>query len=341
MPLGEFDLIRRYFTAAGAPRADVVLGVGDDGAILAPPPGQQLIAVVDTLVEGTHFLPGSPPRSIGHRALAVNLSDIAAMGATPAWTLLALTLPRSDERWLDGFASGFAQLAQRHGVALVGGDTTSGPLSITVQVLGFAPAGRALRRDGARPGDLLCVTGTPGDAAAGLEFERVAVSSSSAEQALAATPDARFLRDRFLFPQPRLASGVLLRDFASSCIDVSDGLLGDAGKLCAASGCGAVLQADQLPLSHALRAAHAPTRALELALTGGDDYELCFTVAPQRRAALEAAWATAHASTVDSPAGTDPGFRVIGLLRPQPGIEIRDAETVIQLSHSGFDHFSG
>ena len=328
MPLGEFELIRRYFAAAGAVRADVVLGVGDDGAILAPPPGQQLIAVADTLVEGIHFLPGSPADSIGHRVLAVNLSDVAAMGASPAWSLLALTLPRVEERWLEDFARGYGRLAQRHGVALVGGDTTRGPLSLTVQVIGFAPAGLALRRAGARPGDLLCVTGTPGDAAAGLELERAA-----------ATPvadGARHLRDRFLFPQPRLAGGSLLRDFASACIDVSDGLLGDAGKLADASGCGAVLQVDQLPLSAPLRAFAAPARAVELALTGGDDYELCFTLPPARRAALEAAWPRAHAAAgVD-----DPGFRVIGVMRAEPGIELRDAETVIQLSHSGFDHFA-
>lgn len=337
MPLGEFELIRRYFSATGAVRADVLLGVGDDGAILEPPPGQQLIAVVDTLVEGTHFLPGSPPQSVGHRALAVNLSDVAAMGATPAWSLLALTLPRSDERWLEGFARGYGQLAQRHGVALVGGDTTSGPLSVTVQVIGFAPAGRALRRDHAQPGDLLCVTGTPGDAAAGLELERAAAASlAPADSATIVNDVAHQLRARFLFPEPRLAGGLLLRDFASACIDVSDGLLGDAGKLCAASGCGAVLQADQLPLSTSLRAWATSSRAVELALTGGDDYELCFTVPPARRAALEAAWPAAHAA-----AGVvDPGFRVIGALRAAPDIEIRAAETVMQLSHSGFDHFS-
>ena len=254
MPLGEFELIRRYFTSAGAARADVILGVGDDGAVLEPPQGQQLVVVADTLVEGTHFLPGSPPESIGHRALAVNLSDIAAMGATPAWALLALTLPHADEGWLEAFARGFGRLAQRHGVALVGGDTTSGSLSITVQVIGFAPAGTALRRDRAQPGDLLCVTGTPGDAAAGLAIERVAGRDTTASS----TAAARHLRERFLFPEPRLASGLLLRKFATACIDVSDGLLGDAGKLCSASGCGAVLQADQLPISAPLRAWAAP-----------------------------------------------------------------------------------
>jgi thiamine-monophosphate kinase len=333
MPLGEFELIRRYFAATGAARADVILGVGDDGAVLAPPPGQQLIAVVDTLVEGTHFLPGSPPESIGHRALAVNLSDIAAMGATPAWSLLALTLPRVEERWLEGFATGYARLAQRHGVALVGGDTTRGPLSMTVQVIGFAPAGLALRRDGARAGDLLCVTGTPGDAAAGLELERTAATRDATPTTAAVTGR---LRDRFLLPEPRLASGLLLRDFATACIDVSDGLLGDAGKLCAASRCGAVLQVDQLPLSAELRAWAAPARAVELALTGGDDYELCFTLPAARRVAFEAAWPAAHAARGIA----DPGFRVIGILRAEPGIEIRDAETVMQLSQSGFDHFA-
>ena len=176
MPPGEFELIDRYFRPltrpAGLARPDVVLGIGDDGALLTVPPGQQLVAALDTLGSGAHFLPDCDPKVIGHRALAVNLSDLAAMGAMPAWALLALTLPQADESFLQGFATGFAALAARHGVALVGGDTTAGPLTVSVQVLGSVPAGQALRRDGASAGDLLFVSGTVGDAAAGLLLER-------------------------------------------------------------------------------------------------------------------------------------------------------------------------
>ena len=183
MPPGEFDLIDRYFRPltrpAGLARPDVVLGIGDDAALLTVPPGQQLVAALDTLVSGTHFLPDCEARVIGHRALAVNLSDLAAMGALPAWALLALTMPHADEAFLQGFAAGFAALAARHGVALVGGDTTAGPLTVSVQVLGTVPAGQALRRDGASAGDLLFVSGTVGDAAAGLLLERGPEGSSS------------------------------------------------------------------------------------------------------------------------------------------------------------------
>lgn len=325
MALGEFELIDRWFARLGAQRDDVVLGVGDDGAVLAPRADQQLVAVLDTLVEGTHFLPGAPAESVGHRALAVNLSDIAAMAAEPAWALLALTLPRIDADWLEGFARGFGQLAKRHSVALVGGDTTRGPLAISVQLQGYVPRGGALRRSGAQPGDLLCVTGTPGDAAAGLEIARTSTAPSGASE--------RVLLDRFLFPTPRVAAGRRLRDFASACIDVSDGLAGDAGKLAAASGCGVVLDAATLPLSAQLRSVCGPTAARRFALTGGDDYELCFALPSARLGALRACWP--ERPTDDAM----PIWTVIGALRAAPGIEIRDGDSVIQVSHSGFDHF--
>jgi hypothetical protein len=237
MALSEFELIRRYFgdparprdsadagpgagpvagagRVTGTRRDDVVLGVGDDGAILRPPAGMDLVAVTDTLIEGVHFPVGSAPASIGHRALAVNLSDVAAMGAAPAWALLALTLPQADEAWLEAFADGFGRLARAHGVALVGGDTTSGALVVTVQVLGFVPTGRGLRRAGGRPGDWVFVSGTPGDAAAGLALEMGAEGPGGLDEG--------WLRDRFLFPAPRVALGTLLRPLASACIDVSD-----------------------------------------------------------------------------------------------------------------------
>jgi thiamine-monophosphate kinase len=218
-PGSEFELIERYFRAAGATRADVDVGVGDDAALLQCPPGTQLVAAIDTLVVGVHFPPGSPPASIGHRALAVNLSDLAAMGARPAWALLALTLPKLDESWLQGFTAGLGALARAHDVSLVGGDTTSGPLTISIQVLGHVARSTALLRAGARAGDRVFVSGTPGDAAAGLAIEQASLPASS-------DPN-NYLRRRFLYPSPRLALGNALRGYATACIDVSDGLLGE------------------------------------------------------------------------------------------------------------------
>ena len=315
--LGEFALIERFFRSLGPTRADVNVGVGDDGAVLTPPAGQQIVAVTDTLVEGRHFPVHSPAASIGHRALAVNLSDIAAMGAQPAWALLALTLPRADAAWLAEFARGFHQLAAAHGVALVGGDTTAGPLTITVTVLGCVPAGKALCRGGGRIGDQLFVSGTPGDAARGLHHE------------LANAAGHESLRQRFLFPTPRVSLGFLLRDIASAAIDVSDGLAADAAKLAAASHCGAVIDVEQLPLSQALLADLGEQRAIELALTGGDDYELCFTVAAARLELL-----SQRVAALPHP------LRRIGELRAAPGLELRRSGMCVPLPQAGFEHFS-
>ena len=330
MPLGEFDLIDRYFRPltqpAGRARPDVALGIGDDAALLDVPPGLQLVAALDSIVEGTHFLPGSDPASIGHRALAVNLSDLAAMGAMPAWALLGLTLPAVDESFLAAFARGFADLAARFDVALVGGDTTAGPLAASVQILGFVPPGLALRRSGGSPGDLVFVSGTPGDAAAGLLLERGAEGGLVAAAGLDAA--ARQLRQRFLFPTPRVALGLGLRGLASACIDVSDGLAGDAGKLAAASACGLRIQADDLPLSPELRALVGEDRARDLALAGGDDYELCFTLPPSRLAELPEILAAAACSA-----------RCIGVLEPEPGLRVCAGSQVLAEPRAGFDHF--
>jgi thiamine-monophosphate kinase len=321
MALSEFALIDRFFRDCGATRSDVPLGIGDDAAVLDVPPGKQLVAAIDTIVEGVHFPKGSAPASIGHRALAVNLSDLAAMGAEPAWALLSLTLPQADEQWLTEFSRGLGALARAHNVALVGGDTTSGPLSITIQVLGFIEPTRALRRAGGRAGDAVFVSGTPGDAAGGLALEL----SPSAND----TPAHMALRERFLFPTPRLELGRLLLDFASACIDVSDGLLGDAGKLAQASGCGVQLDYAALPVSPGLVAAVGEHRARELALTGGDDYELCFTVSPSRIEDMLNA----------VPAGKW-GYTRIGVLTADPRAAVIRDGSVMQVSHSGFDHFA-
>jgi thiamine-monophosphate kinase len=321
MALSEFELIERYFRSCGAQRADVTLGIGDDAALLQPPPGRELVVATDTLVESVHFPPGSPPASIGHRALAVNLSDLAAMGARPAWALLALTLPRCEERWLAEFAAGLGALARAHEVALVGGDTTQGPLTVSVQLLGHAPAGTALRRAGGRAGDVLFVSGTPGDAAAGLAIE---------QGRLVAAPAARsYLRERFLLPTPRVALGERLRAHASACIDVSDGLLGDVGKLARASQVGAQLEFERLPLSPALREALGDEAAGIQALSGGDDYELCFAVPAHKVAALLADLPPEHWS-----------YSRIGELRASAGSVVTRAGTVMEFSHSGYQHFA-
>ena len=319
--MGEFELIERYFAAVGAQRPDVVLGVGDDAALLQVPPGHQLVACTDTLVNGRHFPDGFDAADIGWRALAVNLSDLAAMGAEPAWATLALTLPALDEDWLDGFVAGLATLATAHGVALVGGDTTRGPLTVTVQALGSVPAGRAIRRRGARPGDLLYVTGWPGDAAAGLALLQGQLPGAGADRAA--------LELKFRRPEPRVSFGMHLRGVASACIDVSDGLAGDLGRLAAASGVGAVVRAAELPLSRALYALAGETRARDYALGGGDDYELLFTVPPAARAALAQLSAAPGA----------PACHCIGEVVSGRGVRVVGEKGDLSLP-PGWDHFA-
>jgi thiamine-monophosphate kinase len=320
MPLSEFALIDRYFRNCGLKRPDVHLGIGDDAALLDSPASCDLVAAIDTLVDGIHFPHGSPPASVGHRVLAVNLSDLAAMGAKPAWALLALTLPNINEDWLSEFAAGFSDLARAHDVALVGGDTTSGPLCATVQILGHVPRAQALLRSGARPGDLVFVSGTPGDAAGGLAVEQGRLHAEAGA--------ATYLRKRFLYPTPRLALGKSLRGYASACIDVSDGLLGDVGKLVHASGCGVDIEYKDLPVSEALVEAVGDERARELALTGGDDYELCFTVNPANVSKLR------HELPPERW-----GYGPIGVIRGTPGASVMNNGNVMEFSHSGYDHF--
>jgi thiamine-monophosphate kinase len=318
--LSEFALIDRYFRNRALKRPDVRLGIGDDAALLDSPAGCDLVAAIDTLVDGVHFPHGCPAASVGHRVLAVNLSDLAAMGAKPAWALLALTLPNIDEDWLSEFAAGLSDLARAHDVALVGGDTTSGPLCATVQILGHVPRAQAMLRSGARPGDLVFVSGTPGDAAGGLAVEQGRLQT----QADVAT----YLRKRFLYPTPRMALGKSLRGYASACIDVSDGLLGDVGKLAHASGCGVDLEYKDLPVSESLVEAVGDERARELALTGGDDYELCFTVNP------------ANVSKLRQELPPDRwGYGPIGVVREAPGAAVMNNGNVMEFSHSGYDHF--
>ncbi|HMA12802.1 MAG TPA: thiamine-phosphate kinase [Steroidobacteraceae bacterium] len=326
MPIGEFELIARYFQQPrpplATPRDDVVLGIGDDAALLKVPAGHELVAAIDTMVEGRHFPAGAPADSTGHRALAVNLSDLAAMGADPAWFLLALTLPRVDEAFLEAFARGLFTLAREHGIALVGGDTTSGPLTMSVQVLGTVPSGQALRRGGAAPGDLLYVSGTPGDAAAGLALLQ-------AHRPEADDAHRRCLLQRFLFPEPRVELGRQLRGVASACIDVSDGLAGDAGRLAAASGCAVIIDAGLLPLSGALVAQGGAAAAVSCALRGGDDYELCFTVPPSRRGEFEARMANVKCRVTR-----------IGIIAAGSGVRIERNGVPVDADTRGYDHFA-
>ena len=319
--MGEFELIERYFAKLGAARSDVLLGVGDDAALLAMPAGHELVACVDTIVDGRHFPSGARADDVGWRALAVNLSDLAAMGATPAWATLALTMPAADEDWLEGFAAGFAALATVHKVALVGGDTTRGPLAVTVQVLGQVAAGTALRRSGARPGDLVYVTGWPGDAAAGLALLEGRLGGQGANRSA--------LEGKFRRPEPRVAFGERLRGVASACIDVSDGLAADLGRLAAASGVGATLRAEELPLSTALYALAGEQRARELALAGGDDYELVFTVPAAARQALAALTASTGA----------PACHCIGEIVAGRGVRLLGERGELRVP-PGWDHFA-
>jgi thiamine-monophosphate kinase len=318
MALGEFDLIARYFTR---PVRRAALGVGDDCALLAAlPVGQQLAVSCDMLVEGRHFLSTVAPRRLGHKALAVNLSDLAACGAEPLAFTLALAMPRVDEAFLEGFAGGLFALAGAQGIELVGGDTTAGPLNICITVFGAVPTGQALLRSGARAGDQLWVSGTLGDARLALEAFRGNV----------ALPGAAFdaARLRMECPTPRIALGRALRGVASAAIDLSDGLVGDLGHVLTRSGVGATLDADALPRS-ALLGALPLALQYECALAGGDDYELLFSAPPSRERAV-----------IDAAAQASVAVTKVGFVEAASGLRIVDGRGVALKQHfTAFDHF--
>ena len=325
----EFRLIDRIRERTAQGRDDVRLGIGDDAALVAPPAGQELAIAIDTMVEGVHFVPGTAPADLGWKSLAVNLSDLAAMGASPAWALLALTLPRQPaeqvQAFIDGFADGFAQLAQPHRMTLIGGDTTSGPLTISVAVHGFVPPGKALIRAGARVGDAVLVTGTLGDAAAGLHALQHPLSDDDGRSGL-----RDYLIERLNLPTPRLSAGAALRGQASACIDISDGLLADLIHICVASGVGAEIDAALLPRSSALMALYDEASALQFALSGGDDYELCFSVPAQR---------VADAQADLSRLGC--GVTRIGRIVEGGGVHVRGADGEwLATDRPGWEHFA-
>jgi thiamine-monophosphate kinase len=317
----EFSLIRAYFSHLTHPRQDVILGIGDDAALMRLPPGMIMATSIDTMVSGIHFLADVAPDALGYKALAVNLSDLAAMGAEPAWATLALTLPKVDSEWLKGFCQGFAQLAGQYRVQLVGGDTTRGPLSVTIQVQGFLPKGRGLRRDGAKVGDDICVTGTLGDAALSL---RQLLNDQLEDK------NTKSLRQRLERPQPRVDIGIALRDIAHSAIDISDGLVADLSHILTASGVGASLELAHIPCSPSVRAFVQAHQDWTLVATGGDDYELCITLPSEKRSEL-AEIAKQHALSITR----------IGKIEQQPGLRCYDdQEQLWSPKHLGYDHFT-
>lgn len=311
MPLSEFSLIRRFFTGQEVSNPSTRLGIGDDCALLSIPEGYELAVTADTMVENVHFFAGADPKQLGHKLLAVNLSDLAAMGAKPLSVMLALTLPKVDEAWLADFAQGFLDLAARYSIDLIGGDTTSGPLTLTVQAMGLVPKGQALQRSAARPGDWIYVTGNLGDAGLGL---KICQGYPCAQPATALK--------RFHQPEPRCSEGQALRGIANACIDISDGLAGDLGHILELSGVGAAIEWDALPLSREVKTYIEATGDWQLPLTAGDDYELCFTVSPKKTSTLPF------------------DCHKIGMIEPEPGLRLNKSGTTHFLKAQGYEHFS-
>lgn len=318
--MNEFDLIRDYFASQPVKRADVVLGIGDDAALVSVPPEHELVVSTDMLVAGVHFPQSTDAASIGHKALAVNLSDLAAMGAQPAWFTLNLSLPQVDPAWLGEFCTGLYGLARRFDVALIGGDTTRGPLTIGIQILGLVPHGQALTRSSAKPGDHIYVSGTLGEAALGLQLLEGRLDLPEEDQ--------RPVMERLNRPLPRVAAGLQLRGIASACIDISDGLAADLGHILEASRVGARIHLDRLPLSPAYDRARERV-GWQPALAGGDDYELCFTVPPAKESELR-----------KQAAQFGVAFHEIGRIEAEAGLRVLDEQGAPYTPATvGYDHF--
>lgn len=311
MPVSEFALIQRFFTRQTVKNSSTRLSIGDDCALLSLPDGYELAVTTDTMVENVHFFAGTSPEQLGHKLLAVNLSDLASMGAKPVSVMLALTLPSVDENWLTAFAQGFLGLAERYSVDLIGGDTTSGPLTLTVQAMGLVPRAKALLRSTALPGDYICVTGSVGDAGLGLKIS---------QGYHCANPLAAY--QRFNQPDPQVDAGLALLGIANACIDISDGLASDLGHILEQSNVGACLEWEALPLSDAVLAYIKDTGDWLMPLTAGDDYELCFTVSPEKAAQL----------TINC--------TKIGVIESTPGLRLHKAGTIQPINSKGYEHFS-
>lgn len=319
--LSEFSLIKQYFSELTVSREDVLLGIGDDCALLASSPDRAIAVSIDTLVEGVHFFADVDPKTLGHKSLAVGLSDLAAMGAKPAWFTLALSLPEVNQAWLKQFSNGLAQLAKQHDIQLVGGDTTRGPLTISIQVHGLVDAKKALKRSGAKVGDLIYVTNTLGDAGAGLQIKLNPESYSHlSEQHL------HYLCSRLEQPTPRVELGQKLLGIASSAIDISDGLAADLGHILEQSGVGAMVDLERLPLSDSLKQLDE-TEVQQLALSAGDDYELCFTVPKEKQQQLETLLGNQ--------------CTCVGIIEQEQSLRLNNkGEITDSMSGVGYDHFS-
>jgi thiamine-monophosphate kinase len=317
----EFELIKHFFTKQAVKRKDVELGIGDDCAVLAPIENQNIVVTTDTLVAGVHFPHQTDAKAIGHKAVAVNLSDIAAMGAKPSWLSLAITLPEVNELWIKDFCTGVFELCDFYNVELIGGDTTQGPLSITITAQGITPQDSYLQRSGAKAGDWLYVTGELGDAA--LALQHITGKVDIEAQAF------KVIRTKLDYPKPRVLAGQMLREYASSAIDLSDGLIADLGHLCQASNVGASLVLDALPLSTIMRDSLLQDDAIKLALSGGDDYELLFTVSEDNKVGMETAMS--HAGTPVS---------CIGQLNASHTITTTLNNKPISINTEGFEHFA-
>lgn len=313
MKLNEFEIIENFFAQQPIHRDDVVLGIGDDGAIVNSPANQAIVITTDTLLSGTHFPVNTSAYDIGYKSLAVNLSDLAAMGATPAWFTLSLTLPAADEKWLLEFCRGLFALAKKYNLQLIGGDITRGPLSITIGAHGFTPPKQALTRSHAKPGDLIYVTNSLGDAAVGLLLQQKKISIPSHFH--------EYFLKHLNQPEPRIEVGEQLRQIAHATIDISDGLTADLGHILKQSDVGALVYCEQIPLSAAMQESVSFDIAILFALTGGDDYELCFTAPPDKKNLLK-------------------NFSCIGIITEEKKLDLRMKNgTSFQGTLDGYKHF--
>ncbi len=311
MSLSEFSLIQNYFSKQSLINPVNRLGIGDDCGLITVPEGYELAITTDTMVKGVHFFAGTDPRLLGHKLLAVNLSDLAAMGANPVSITLALTLPKVDESWLAGFSEGLFNLAKQYSVDLIGGDTTSGALTLTIQALGLVEKGRGLLRSAAKTGDLIFVTGTLGDAGLGLKIEK-GYDCNSPQRAL----------NRFHTPEPRIIEGLAIRNYANACIDLSDGIASDLRHILDKSMVGARLDWDKLPLTNEVKEYISATNDWQLPLIAGDDYELCFTVSPEKAKLI------------------DIKCTEVGVIESEPGLRIQRFGAIENMEMKGFEHFS-
>jgi len=319
--MNEFEIIDQFLALKSKNRKDVLQGVGDDCALLKLPRGQRLAVSMDTLISGVHFLEDCNAADIAHKAIAVNLSDLAAAGAEPAWITMSLTMPEFDQAWLEDFHKGLKRMVDHFGIQMIGGDTCRGALSITIQAHGFVPQQVFCRRSTAKAGELVCVTGNLGDAALGLLVaqNKLANASSAAKE---------HLLKKYLTPYPQVAAGIALRSRATAGIDISDGLLADVSHLSRASNVGVLLRWESIPLSDEAKSVADKELLMKSALSGGDDYELCFTVKEDELLATQQALETVGAKCIP-----------IGRLSGKPGVRVLDYDEEVVLSDFGFQHF--